>query len=125
MSNTLGENVHLNVPLMLIWIFHMDYLEKSKWTQIQHNVWLTSKWIVHMADCPTRHSLNIDLDVHPAPDGPWSLYARWWEYLSSLQMVSYIPVSLEARERMLRENSSQIWIPKRHQFPVFSLYVED
>ena len=29
-----------------------------------------------MEDCPTKRSLNVDLDVHPAPDGFWSLYVH-------------------------------------------------
>ena len=81
---TVGKS-YLQIQLMMQWIVtfkkrcqkggqipvlgkptHMDYLEKSKWTQIQHNAQLTSKWIVHMNDCPTRRSLNVDLDVHPA-----------------------------------------------------------
>ena len=27
-----------------------------------------------MDECPTRHSLKVDMDVHPAPDDYWSLY---------------------------------------------------
>ena len=30
--------------------------------------------------------------------------------------LSYIPVSLEARERRFRENSFQIWVPKHQHF---------
>ena len=47
----------------------------------------TSKWIVHMDDCPTRRSLNVDLDVYPPPDGYWSLFAK--NQKTRLAVVSY------------------------------------
>ena len=79
---------------MLIWIVHMDLLEKYKWTQIQYNAWLMSKWHVHMDFCPTRHSLNFDLDVHLAPDGYWILYGM---------------VVREAAKIFLKTSNSSTW----------------
>ena len=38
-----------------------------------------------MDNCPMRRSLNVDLDVHPAPDGYWSLY----EFLQKLFLWPY------------------------------------
>ena len=65
-----------------------------------------------MDDCPTKRSLNVDLDVHPAPDGFWSLYALFL----SINLITFLWIDLKVVMGMLAFlfSFSTYWAPLHH-----------